>query len=137
MAQINVQPLYLKDVILTVDGDTYEKHVSGVSIVPTVATATFKGLDSAAVFTQASNASWTVDLTYVQDWETADSLSAYLFNNAGSEITLSFKPESGSGGTFSATVIVVPGSIGGQVDSYATSTVSLPVQGQPTYTPAV
>lgn len=137
MAQINVQPLYLKDVILTVDGDTYEKHVSGVTITPSVATATFKGLEPTATYSQASTATWTVDLTYVQDWETADSLSAYLFNNAGSEITMSFKPESGTGGTFSATVIVVPGSVGGAVDAYATSTVSLPVQGQPTYTPAV
>lgn len=136
MAQINVQPLYLKDVVLTVDGDTYEKHVSGVTFTPSVSTATFKGLESDAVFTQASNASWTVDLTYVQDWDTADSLSAYLFNNAGSEITLSFLPQTGSG-TWSATVIVVPGAVGGQVDAYATSTVSLPVQGQPTYTPAV
>lgn len=136
MAQINVQPLYLKDVVLTVDGDTYEKHVSGVTFTPSVSTATFKGLESDAVFTQASNASWTVDLTYVQDWDTADSLSAYLFNNAGSEITLSFLPQTGSG-TWTATVIVVPGAVGGQVDAYATSTVSLPVQGQPTYTPAV
>lgn len=136
MAQINVQPLYLKDVVLTVDGDTYEKHVSGVTFTPSVSTATFKGLDSDAVFTQASNATWTVDLTYVQDWDTADSLSAYLFNNAGSEITLSFLAQTGSG-TWSATVIVVPGAVGGAVDAYATSTVSLPVQGQPTYTPAV
>lgn len=137
MAAISVTPLYLKDSILTVDGDTYEKHVSGVTFTPSVATATFKGLDSDAVFTQSSNATWTVDLAYVQDWETADSLSAYLFANSGNEITLSFKPASGSGGTWSATVIVVPGAVGGQVDSYATSTVSLPVQGQPTYTPAV
>ena len=136
MAQINVQPLYLKDVILTVDGDTYEKHVSGVTITPSVATATFKGLEPTATFSQASTATWMLDLTFVQDWETADSLSAYLFNNAGEEVTMSFKPESGAGGTFSATVIIVPGSVGGTVDAYATSTVSLPVQGQPSYTPA-
>ena len=136
MAQISVQPLYLKDVVLTVDGDTYEKHVSGVTFTPSVSTATFKGLDSDAVFTQASNASWTCDLSFVQDWETAGSLSAYLFNNAGSEVTLSFLPPPGSG-TWSATVIIVPGAVGGTVDAYATSTVSLPVQGQPTYTPAV
>jgi hypothetical protein len=135
MAQINVQPLYLKDVILTVDGDTYEKHVSGVTITPSVATATFKGLEPTATFSQASTATWTVDLSYVQDWETADSLSAYLFNNAGTEVTMSFQPESGAGGgVFSATVIIVPGAVGGAVDAYATSTVSLPVQGQPTFT---
>lgn len=137
MAQINVSPLYLKDVILTIDTDTYEKHVSSVTLTPSISTATFKGLDTDAVFTQASTASWTCELAYVQDWETADSLSAYLFNNAGSEVTMSFKPESAEGGTFSATVIIVPGAVGGTVDAYATSTVSLPVQGQPTYTPAV
>ena len=137
MASISVTPLYLKDVTLTVGTDSYEKHVSSVTLTPSNATASWKGLNPAATFTDAGTPTWTLDLTYVQDWETADSLSAYLFNNAGSEITLSFKPESGAGGTFSATVIVVPGSIGGQVDSYATSTVSLPVQGQPSYTPAV
>jgi hypothetical protein len=137
MAQINVQPLYLKDVILTVDGDTYEKHVSGVTITPSVATATFKGLEPTATFSQASSATWTVELSYVQDWETADSLSAYLFNNAGDQVTMSFQPESGAGhGVFSATVIIVPGAVGGAVDAYATSTVSLPVQGQPTFTAA-
>lgn len=137
MAQINVQPLYLKDVTLTIGTDGYEKHVSAVTLTPSVSTATFKGLDTEAVFTQASTASWTCELSYVQDWNTADSLSEYLFNNAGSEVTMTFAPESAGGGSFSADVIIVPGAVGGTVDAYATSTVSLPVQGQPTYTPAV
>lgn len=136
MAQINVQPIYLKDVVLTVDGDTYEKHVSGVSISPSVSTATWKGLEPTAVFSQAGAATWTVDLTYAQDWETADSLSAYLFNNEGAEIALSFVPVSG-GGTWSATVVIVPGAVGGAVDAFAEATASLPVIGRPVYTPAV
>lgn len=137
MAQISVQPLYLKDVVLSIGtAGEFEKHVSGVVFTPSVSTATFKGLDSDAVFTQASNASWTVDLSYVQDWDSATSLSAYLFNNAGTEVDVTFTPASGSG-SWEATVIIVPGAVGGQVDAYATSQVSLPVQGQPTYTPAV
>lgn len=137
MAQINVQPLYLKDVVLSIGtAGEFEKHVSGVVFTPSVATATFKGLDSAAVFTQASNASWTVDLSYVQDWDSATSLSGYLFNNAGTEVSITFTPASGSG-SWEAVCIIVPGAVGGQVDSYATSTVSLPVQGQPVFTPAV
>lgn len=137
MAAINVTPLYLKDTVLTVDGDTYEKAVSSVTFTPSVSTATFKGLNPEATFTQAGSATWTVDIAYVQDWDSADSLSAYLFNNAGSEITLSFVPANGSSGTWSATVIIVPGAVGGAVDAYATTTVSLPVQGQPVFTPAV
>ncbi len=136
MAQIAVQPIYLKDVVLTVDGDTYEKHVSGVTFTPSVTSATWKGLEPTAVFTNVGSSTWMIDLAYAQDWETADSLSAYLFANEGAEITLSFVPVSG-GGTWSATVIIVPGAVGGAVDSYAVSTVSLPVQGRPTFTPAV
>lgn len=136
MAQIAVQPIYLKDVVLTVDGDTYEKHVSGVTFTPTVTSATWKGLEPSAVFTNVGSSTWMIDLAYAQDWETADSLSAYLFDNEGAEITLSFVPVSG-GGTWSATVIIVPGAVGGAVDSYAVATVSLPVQGRPTFTPAV
>lgn len=136
MAQIAVQPIYLKDVVLTVDGDTYEKHVSGVTFTPSVTSATWKGLEPSAVFTNVGASTWMIDLAYAQDWETTDSLSAYLFANEGEEITLSFVPVSG-GGTWSATVIIVPGAVGGAVDSYATSSVSLPVQGRPTFTPAV
>lgn len=136
MADIAVTPLYLKDVVLTVDGDTYEKAVSSVTFTPSISTATFKGLDPAATFTEAGSASWTIDLEYVQDWDSADSLSAYLFNAAGDSVTLSFKPKSATGGTWSATVVIVPGAVGGAVDAFATTTVSLPVQGQPVYTPA-
>jgi len=136
MAQIAVQPIYLKDVVLTVDGDTYEKHVSGVTFTPSVTSATWKGLEPSAVFTNVGSSTWMLDLAYAQDWTTADSLSAYLFSNEGAEITLSFVPVTG-GGTWSATVIVVPGAVGGAVDSYATSSVSLPIQGRPTFTPAV
>ena len=137
MADITPAPLYLKDVILTVDGDTYEKAISSATFTPTVPTATFKGLSDDAVYTQAGSASWMVDLAYVQDWDSADSLSGYLFANQGDEVTLSFKPKSATGGTFSCTVVIIPGSIGGAVDSFATTTVSLPVIGQPTFTPAV
>ena len=136
MAQIAVDPLFLMDVVLTVDGDTYEKHVSSVSFTPSISSATFKGLNPEAVFTETGAATWMCDLEYVQDWETTDSLSAYLFNNAGEEVSLTFKPRSGSGGSFSATVVIVDGAIGGSVDSYSTASVSLPVQGRPVFTPA-
>ena len=136
MADITPAPLYLKDVTLSVDGDTYEKAISSATITATVPTATFKGLSDDAVYTQAGAASWMVDLVYLQDWDSADSLSAYLFNNQGAEVTLLFTPASASSGTFSCTVVIVPGSIGGAVDSFATTTVSLPVIGQPTFTPA-
>ena len=137
MADISVNPLYLKDAVITVDGDTYEKAVSSVKFTPSTTTATYKGLTPEAVYTESGSATWVVDIAYVQDWDGADSFSAYLFNNEGSQVTMTFKPQALSGGTFSATVIIAPGSVGGAVDSFGTSTVSLGVQGKPTYTPAV
>ena len=137
MATIAVQPIYLKDVLLTVGTDGYEKHVSGVTFTPTVASATWKGLDPEAVFTNVGASTWMVQLDYAQDWDTADSLSAYLFENEGNQVTLTFQPVNGTSGTWTASVIIVPGAVGGAVDSYAVATVSLPVQGKPSYTAPV
>lgn len=132
MAQINVTPLYMKDVTLTIGTDSYEKHVSGVTLTPSYATATWKGLNPNSTFTNTSAAVWTLDLTYVQDWDTTNSLSKYLFANQGATKTITFKPNSANTPTVTVSVIIVAGSIGGQMDAYAESTVQLPVQGQPT-----
>lgn len=136
MAQIAVQPIYLKDCVLSVAGSDFEKALSSVTFTPSVTTATFKGLEPTAVFTNVGSSTWMVDLAYAQDWDTTGSLSAYLFANEGAEVTLTFEPVNG-GSSWSADVIIVPGAVGGAVDSYAVATVSLPVQGRPTFTPAV
>lgn len=136
MAQIAIQPIYLKDVVLSVAGSDFEKHVSSVTFTPTVASATWKGLNPDAVFTNVGTSTWMVDLGYAQDWNTTGSLSAYLFANEGAEVTLNFEPVAG-GSSWSADVVIVPGAVGGAVDSYAVATVSLPVQGRPTFTAAV
>jgi len=135
MAQIAVQPIYLKDIVLSVAGSDFEKHVSSVTFTPSVATATWKGLEPTAVFTNVGASTWMVDLAYAQDWDTTGSLSQYLFSNEGAEVTLTFEPVAG-GASWTATVIIVPGAVGGAVDSYAEATVSLPVQGKPSFTPA-
>jgi hypothetical protein len=136
MAQIAVQPIYLKDVVLSVAGSDFEKHVSSVTFTPSVSSATWKGLNPDAVYTNVGASTWMVDLAYAQDWDTTGSLSAYLFANEGAEVTLNFEPVAG-GSSWAADVIIVPGAVGGAVDSYAVATVSLPVQGRPTFTPAV
>lgn len=136
MAQIAVQPIYLKDCVLSVAGSDFEKALSSVTFTPSVTTATFKGLEPTAVFTNVGSSTWMVDLAYAQDWDTVGSLSAYLYEHEGAERTLTFEPVNG-GASWSADVIIVPGAVGGAVDSYATASVSLPVQGRPTFTPAV
>ena len=125
-----VVPIVLKDVTLKVGADNYEAHVSSVEFVPTSGTVPWKGLTPSSVFNFATKATWQCNLAFAQDWETPNSLSAYLFDNEGEIVVADFYPEAGGTG-FRATLNIVPGSIGGAVDSVAVATVTLGVQGRP------
>ncbi|WP_144797705.1 hypothetical protein [Microbacterium paludicola] len=126
MASIAVKPLVLKDVTLTVGTDNYEKHVSSVTFTPSSSTITWQGLNPDAKFTDVTSADWTVAIEFVQDWETEDSFSQYLFENEGETETMVFTPKKGTGNkTFTADVTITPGAIGGTVNAYATTSVTL------------
>jgi hypothetical protein len=129
MAVIAANPLYLKDVVVDIAGNDYGNTVTSVALTPASTTATFTGMKPGAVFTETSTPTWTVALTYGQDWETTNSLAGYLFDNAGKSVLMTFKPRTGSGPSFKATVVIVPGAIGGAVSAFASSTVTLPVSG--------
>ncbi|TFC94573.1 hypothetical protein E3T28_14825 [Cryobacterium sinapicolor] len=137
MAQIAVNPLVLKDVVISFGTDSYEAAVSNVTFTPSASTITWKGLTPAAVYSAATAATWAADLTYVQDWETVNSLSRFLFDNEGAEVAATFKPRSGSGPSFTAILIVTPGAIGGAVDSFGETSVSLGSKGKPALVAAV
>ena len=126
MSTIAVKPLVLKDVLLTIAVDNYEKHVSGVQWVPTSQQINWQGLTPDAVFSDVSSPTWALTLNYVQDWETANSLSQYLFDHVGETVEMVFTPVKGTGKkTFTANVTIVPGAIGGEVNAYATTSVTL------------
>lgn len=134
MASIAVAPIVLKDVALVVGTDNYEAHVSEVVFEPSTSIQTWQGLTPASAFTDATQATWTCKLTFAQDWVTANSLSKYLFDNEGTTKAVKFKPKkpaTGTAPTWSATVVIVPGSIGGTVNAFAVATVTLGVQGKP------
>ena len=137
MATIAVAPIVLKDARLTVGADNYEKHVNVARLTPntSVSKQTWQGLTPTTTFTDAATpvTDWTLELEYAQDWETANSLSQYLLTNAGTVKTVKLQPQSGVGKkTFTVSVTIVPGPIGGPVGEYMTASVSMPVEGQPT-----
>lgn len=126
MTTIAVKPLVLKDVLLKIAADNYEKHVSGVSWAANSSQISWAGLTPDAVFTDASAPTWALTLNYVQDWETEDSLAQYLFEHSGETVEMVFTPVKGSGKkTFTANVTIIPGAIGGEVNAYATTSVTL------------
>ena len=130
MANIVVKPFMMGDCTFRVGADNYEAHLSGVVITPTVPNAKFKGLTPTSVHNFPGASEWVAALTYAQDWNTADSLSRYLHEHEGEKIAVEFAPVAG-GPSITATITIVPGSIGGQVDSVATSTVNCPIDGKP------
>jgi hypothetical protein len=139
MASPVLVPIVLNDVVLTVAADNYEAHVSKVEFVPSASMVKWKGLTPASVFNFTTLADWVLNLEYAQDWATAASLSQYLFDNEGTSKVVTFKPKKPSTGTaptWTATVLITPGAIGGAVDSVATASVSLGVQGKPVRTVA-
>jgi hypothetical protein len=131
MAQIGAQPFMLTDVKFAVATDNYEKHVSQVEFQPQGGITSWKGLTPDSTFTAAQTPTWQLVLALAQDWKTTNSLSRYLFDNQGKQVTATFTPLTG-GPTITATIIITAGNIGGSVDAVATSSVTLGVVGKPT-----
>lgn len=125
MASIAVVPLVLKDVTLTLGANGYEKHVSSVTFTPKASTISWQGLSPSSKYTDVTSAEWTCVLEYVQDWETTNSLAKYLFANEGSTVAATFKPKSAGSPSFAANLTITPGAIGGKVNAYATTSVTL------------
>jgi hypothetical protein len=135
MVDIAVAPIVMKNVNLLVPTDNYAAHVSSVTITPTAPTFSWAGL-AGNTFNGVGAATWVCAMEYAQDWSTPNSLSQYLHENEGEVITVDFEPVAGGAG-WTVPLIIVPGAIGGAVNTVATASVSLPCTAKPTLVPAV
>jgi hypothetical protein len=130
MPLLAIEPLFLSESTLTIGLNDYAAHISGAMFVPSSSAVTFKGLKAGASFTRQTTPTWALTLNYAQDWESAASLSQYLLENSGDTVEMTLAPIDG-GQAFTATVTVTPGNIGGEIDTFATTSVTLGVLGQP------
>jgi hypothetical protein len=126
----------MKDALITIATDNYEKHVSSVLFEPKSDLQTWQGLTPSAAFSDQSSPTWTCKLSYAQDWVTVNSLAQYLLTNSGQQKVVVFKPQGATSGTpiITATVIIVPGPIGGDVNTVQVAEVTLGVVGAPVKT---
>lgn len=138
MATIAAQPFVLKDALLKVGADNYEAHVSSVLFTPSSSGITWQGLTPASAFSDAGSPTWTCTIEYAQDWKTANSLAQYLLANAGTQKVVEFRPQGTATGNpiFTATVVIVPGPIGGSVNTVQAASVTMGVIGVPVKTAA-
>lgn len=128
MVAITPKPFILQDATLTLGTDDYSAAVSTIQAVPNAPTANWKGLKKGSSFSAVGDPSWVVNLNFAQDWDTATTMARYLLNNIGKVVACTFAPRSG-GTSFTCSVLIMPPPVGGDVDSVAVGTVSLPVQG--------
>lgn len=140
MAVIEVQPFIIHNAVIQFDEDDFAKAVSTATLTPSGSVVTFEGQKPDAVYTFPTTVTWTLELTYAQDWSAEDSLSRFLFLNQGAVLPATLNPNDAAAGSTSwaINVAIVPGSVGGDVNTVATATVQLGVSGQPvpTFTPA-
>jgi hypothetical protein len=118
-------PLFMKDVVFTVDATDYAAELSSVLFDSDSSTVDWHGLKPSSSFTESTPPTYTATLKYAQDWTTATSFSRWLYDHNGESADVTFKPKSAGLPSFTATLQIVAGPIGGDVDTFAESTVTL------------
>lgn len=94
----------------------------------------WQGGDPATSFTDVTPEGYDAALTFGQDWEDPDSLARILFAHSGEEAEIAYQPTPG-GVIISATVtLAAPATIGGELNTFQDSTVSMP-SSKPVFTP--
>lgn len=129
-------PLYMTESVLKIGDGTstdFGAEISGATLVPTASTASWKGLKPGSVFQRGGLATWALTVNLGQDHEVATSLSNYLFDHEGETVPFTLEPIAGGTG-FAGTVTIQAATIGAEVDSFGTASVTMPTSGKPTRT---
>jgi hypothetical protein len=131
MAVITVAP-FMFQLAFSVGADEYTAHLSQAEFTPTQPTAAFTDI-AGSVTNFGGRSGWVLNLAGVQDWDTANSLSAFLTENDGEDISVSLTVP---GGSWAATVVGAATAIGGSAGTPAQFSTTLQVKGTPAFTPA-
>jgi hypothetical protein len=136
MASIVLEPIIITDALLKLGTtNTYERHVSSAILVPTTPKVRWRGIGGGDTLV-SGRPTWVLNLNLAQDWETANSLSTYLSENAGDIVAFELTPRSG-GDKWTESILAEVVQIGGNADAMAEATAALDVVGQPVRVPAV
>ncbi|AZS39982.1 MULTISPECIES: hypothetical protein [Microbacterium] len=125
-----VQPIFMSNAVLTIEGDDYAAALTSVKITPTQSAISARGLKPGARWVRYTDPEWTLETVAFQD-DADESYYTYLRENRGQEKTFILTPEDG-GRTRTVTVTIPAIEIGGAIDTWASFTVQFPVIGDVT-----
>lgn len=130
MPPITAKP-YLTLSSALVGTDDYTAHISAFEFQPNQPTSSVTDI-AGTVTNFGGKSGYALAIGLFQDWETANSLSLYLFDHDGEDMATSITVP---GGTWAATVVAAAPHIGGTGNQPATSSLTLQVKGKPVFTP--
>lgn len=114
--------------------DDYTAAVTSCALTPTAPEATITDIGGGVTNVIGANA-WQADIGYNQDWKTTNSFSKKLREWHGQTKVMKYTPDAG-GETATFTALIKAGTFGGANSSIHAATISLKVNGQPTFAPA-
>ena len=110
--------------------DGYKAAIESAVLTPTTPTEVFRDIGG-GISTVAGPPEWDLTLSFAQDLKTTNSLTQYLITNQGAKKTIVYTPLA-TGKSFTVTVLIIAGAVGGPANAIAKSSVKLLVDGQPT-----
>ena len=110
--------------------DGYKAAIESAVLTPTTPTEVFRDIGG-GISTVAGVPEWDLTLSFAQDLKTTNSLTQYLITNQGAKKTIVYTPLA-TGKSFTVTVLIIAGAVGGPANAIAKSSVKLLVDGQPT-----
>jgi hypothetical protein len=115
-----------KNLKLTIDDNTYEKHVSNIAWNPSSTTQNWQGGTPDSLLTDTTPSTWVAAWTILQDWQNPDSLINWVYDHQGEKVEVEYMPDADGDVTFTATVTIPDINIGGAVNAFNESTFSGP-----------
>lgn len=132
MASIALQPIRMREAMLHVEADSYEQQINEVRFVPQAGFDWDRGEAAQYEFPHPAPARWLLQLGFVQDLATPNSLTTYLLEHTCQDKVVTFTVP---GIVVAATVLIMPAAFGGTINQIPVATATLPMYGPPDMTP--
>lgn len=123
----------MRNATVVIDGTEYANQLTQVLFTPNTPIQQMPVLVPTGTITDIGTSIWSCQLTGIQDNGTG-SLGAHLRTNAGVLMEVTFQPRTGSGqDKIEAEVMGMPIPFGGTTGEWRTFDITLPVEGEPTF----